>query len=231
MKICIIPARGGSKRIPRKNIKEFHGRPMIGWPISAALESGLFDQVIVSTDDRRIAEIAQNEGAQTPFIRPPELSTDQAATRPVMQHAISMLNCKHADICCVYPTAAFLSGKVLRQAYQYFKDTNSDFVFSAATYPAPIQRSFRILSDGSAERMYPQNRWTRSQKLETAYHDAGQFYWGKGQAFMTNVDSVSPNGRPFLLSRDRAQDIDTPEDWALAELIFAAHQQNRDDTL
>lgn len=231
MTICIIPARGGSKRIPRKNIREFHGRPIIGWSITAALESAIFDRVIVSTDDREIASVAQKEGAEVPFIRPTTLSTDQTATRPVIQHAISMLESTHDDICCVYPTAPFLSNIVLCEAYQYFKDTNSDFVFSAATYPAPIQRSFRILNDGSAERIYPEHRWSRSQDLETAYHDAGQFYWGKGQAFMTNVDSVSPNGRPFLISRDCAHDIDTPEDWQLAELMFAAHKRNSDDTI
>ena len=222
MNICVIPARGGSKRIPRKNVRTFCGRPMISWSISAAFNSGVFDRIIVSTDDTEIMNVARQEGAEVPFSRPKQLSGDFIATRPVVNHAITAIGCKTANVCCIYPTAPFLDGKTIRLSLDYLENTNASFVFSAASYPAPIQRSFRIIRDGSARRLYPQHRLTRSQDLEQIYHDAGQFYWGKGEAFLAGTDTVSPKGHPFVLPREQVHDIDTPEDWNLAELIFRA---------
>lgn len=228
MRVAIIPARGGSKRIPRKNIKEFCGKPMIAWSIEATLESNCFDHVIVSTDDGEIAEVAKQYGAEVPFLRPEELADDHTATRPVINHAIeeaSQLWGMPDYVCCIYATAPFMLAEDLQKAFSRLKESNADFVFSAGRFSYPIQRGFRVDEAGRVERLWPEHRYTRSQDLEEAYHDAGQFYWGKMSAFLNLGDPMSEAGVPYVLPGTRVHDIDTKEDWAVAELLFRALNQ------
>lgn len=230
MKIAIIPARGGSKRIPRKNIREFCGRPMIAWSISAALESKLFDHVIVSTDDDEIADVARYEGAEVPFLRPPELADDHTVTRAVVNHAIGEAETIYGPIdyvSCVYATAPFLRSRDMSEAFDLLLKSNANFVFTATEYPFPIQRAFRCKPDHRLEMFQPEHRLTRSQDLEPAYHDAAQFYWGRTQAFVGEIPMFSGHSIPFLLPRNRVIDIDTQDDWDLAELMFSASIANR----
>lgn len=225
MSLCVIPARGGSKRIPRKNIKPFCGKPMIAWSIEAAEASGCVDRIIVSTDDEEIARVAQEWGAEVPFIRPAELADDFVATRPVVNHAIeeaTRLFGKPDFVCCLYPTAPFITVEDMRSSLEILLTEKVDFVFSAATFAYPIQRAFTIRTGGGLERCYPELRNTRSQDLEEAYHDAGQFYWGRCQAFLEGRDTISENSKAFILPRYRVHDIDTEEDWVRAEKMFAA---------
>ena len=225
MKLAVIPARGGSKRIPRKNIKPFYGKPMIAWSIEAALQSGCFDQVMVSTDDAEIAEVARQCGARVPFMRPAALSDDHTGTAAVIAHAIDWL-AAHGhppdQVCCLYATAPFVSIDDLRRGLALLTDTGGDFAFSVTSYAYPIQRAFRITDADRVDMFNPENFNTRSQDLEEAYHDAGQFYWGHAQAWLEERIIFGPASVPVLLPRHRVQDIDTPEDWIRAELMFKA---------
>ena len=225
MNLAIIPARGGSKRIPRKNIKPFCGKPMIAWSIEAAQGSGCFDRIIVSTDDEEIAEFARQWGAEVPFMRPAELADDHATTRPVVNHAIreaTRIYGAPEAVCCLYPTAPFVTVEDLRRGLQMLQEEKVDFVFTAATFAYPIQRAFRRTATGGLERIQPEHRSTRSQDLEEAFHDAGQFYWGLSQAFLDERDTVSEQSRALMLPRFRVHDIDTEEDWLRAETVFSA---------
>ena len=223
MSLCVIPARGGSKRIPRKNIRPFHGRPMIAWSITAALESGAFEHVIVSTDDPEIAETARIEGAEVPFMRPPELSDDHTATVPVIAHALGeALWGVQEVLCCLYATAPFVQGSDIRAAYDLMQNTGADYAFPVTSFAFPIQRSVRLRGDGRMEMFSPEHALTRSQDLDEAYHDVGQFYWGKRAAWRAGTPMMGPASAPLIIPRHRAQDIDTPEDWDLAERLFAA---------
>lgn len=227
MKLAIIPARGGSKRIPRKNIKLFSTKPMIAWSIEAALQSGCFDQVIVSTDDQEIAETARRYGASVPFMRPAELSDDHTGTIPVIQHAIEWFNeqgqtVEHA--CCLYATAPFVSPEDIRRGLATLSASNCDYAFSVTSYAFPVQRAIRLNPEGRVEMFSPEHFNTRSQDLEEAYHDAGQFYWGKADAWLQGRMIFSPASVPVHLPRHRVQDIDTPEDWVRAEWLFKAMQ-------
>ncbi len=224
MNIAVIPARGGSKRIPRKNIKIFGGKPMIAWSIEAALKSNCFDQVIVSTDDDEIAKVAEDYGAIVPFIRPPELSDDYTSTLPVVQHAINYLENQGnelAFVCCIYATAPFLSIQYLQDGEQALQQTQKNYAFSATSYPFPIQRAIKLCNDG-VEMFQPEYFNTRSQDLEEAYHDAGQFYWGRKEAWLSGISAFSTKSTAIVLPRHLVQDIDTPEDWVRAELMFVA---------
>ncbi|MBT0005792.1 pseudaminic acid cytidylyltransferase [Vibrio alginolyticus] len=224
MKVVIIPARGGSKRIPRKNIKAFHGKPMIAYSIEAAIASGCFDKVIVSTDDTEIAAVAEAHGAHVPFLRPADISDDYATTMDVMAHAIHWCQNEGWDIdavCCLYATAPFVLPKDLQQGYALLQGEGVQFAFSATSFPFPIQRAIKLDSDGSVSMFAPENEQVRSQDLEEAYHDAGQFYWGKTRAFLEKYSIFSPHSKAVLLPRNRVQDIDTPEDWELAESLFS----------
>ncbi|EPA1952440.1 MULTISPECIES: pseudaminic acid cytidylyltransferase [Vibrio] len=224
MKVAIIPARGGSKRIPRKNIKVFHGKPMIAYSIEAAIASGCFDKVIVSTDDAEIADVAQAHGAHVPFLRPADISDDYATTMDVMAHAIHWCQNEGWDIdavCCLYATAPFVLPKDLQQGYTLLQGEGVQFAFSATSFPFPIQRAIKLDSDGSVSMFSPENEQVRSQDLEEAYHDAGQFYWGKTRAFLEKYSIFSPHSKAVLLPRNRVQDIDTQEDWELAESLFS----------
>lgn len=224
MNIAIIPARGGSKRIPRKNIKDFHGRPIIAYSIEVAKQSGCFDRIIVSTDDKEIAGIAEAYGAEVPFLRPAKLSNDHATTIDVIQHAIK--HCtenvrKPSLVCCIYPTAPFLLPEYLRQGQLELNNSEVEYAFSATSFPYPIQRAFSVTDMGGVEMFYSKHSVTRSQDLTEAYHDAGQFYWGKASAFILGKAIFAKHSKAVILPRKRVQDIDTPEDWELAEALFS----------
>lgn len=224
MKIAIIPARGGSKRIPKKNVKLFCGKPMIVWSIEAALKSKIFDRIIVTTDDDEIAKISQENGAEIPFVRPKNLSNDHVNLSEVVLHATKWL-CKEHDnnisaICVIHATAPFISELNLKASYEIFQKNECEIVFSATSYPFPIQRAFKINKDKSVEMFQPKNLMIRSQDLEPAYHDAGQFYWMTCDAIINSIPTFSNQSRAFLLPRYEVQDIDTKEDWNEAELIF-----------
>ncbi|HHR6142245.1 TPA: pseudaminic acid cytidylyltransferase [Providencia alcalifaciens] len=225
MKIAIIPARGGSKRIPRKNIKSFHGKPMISYSIEAALNSKCFDKIIVSTDDIEIAKIAEQYGAEVPFLRPSEISDDQTTTMDVIQHAIMWCEKNSidvSDVCCIYATAPFISSDDLNAGYKkLINNKELDFVFTAATFPFPIQRAIKLTENNRVKMFNPENALVRSQDLEEAYHDAGQFYWGRKNAFLQKKPIFSDYSEIILIPRNRVQDIDTPEDWDFAEVLFS----------
>ena len=227
MKLAIIPARGGSKRIPRKNIKLFCGKPMIAWSIEAARQSGCFDHIVVSTDDAEIAEVARQHGAQVPFMRPAELSDDHTGTTAVIAHAIKWFATQGqtpAQVCCLYATAPFVSADDLRRGLDVLTETGSDYAFSVTSYAFPIQRAIRVNETGRVEMFNPAHFSTRSQDLEEACHDAGQFYWGRAEAWLQGRMIFSPAAAPVMLPRHRVQDIDTPEDWTRAEWMFKALQ-------
>jgi pseudaminic acid cytidylyltransferase len=222
MKIAVIPARGGSKRIPRKNIKPFHGRPMIAWSIEAAIASGLFDRVIVSTDDDEIAEVARHWGAEVPFKRGDELATDHAGAGSVIADATQWAldeGMQLRAVCCIFATAPFIETVDLQRGWQAMCDNNWDFAFTVTDYAAPIFRAFKQTAAGGIEMFFPEHYNARSQDLPTALHDAGQFYWGRPEAWLEKKQVFQPNSYPILIPRWRVQDIDTPDDWARAELI------------
>lgn len=223
MKLAVIPARGGSKRIPRKNIRSFFGLPMIAWSIDAALKSGCFDAVTVSTDDEEIAEVARTYGAKTPFIRPLALSDDHTGTAPVVAHAINWHRSSGVVptyVCCIYATAPFVQETDIRNGLESLERNKCDYVFTVTSFPFPIQRAVKITANNRIEMFDPANLNTRSQDLEEAYHDAGQFYWGRPDAWLENRPIFSSRSIPLVLPRYRVQDIDTPEDWERAEKIF-----------
>ena len=225
MKLCVIPARGGSKRIPRKNIKEFCGKPMIAWSIDAAISSDCFDRIIVSTDDDEIADVAKTYGADVPFMRPAVLADDYAGTTPVIAHAIQW----HIDhdekpdhVCCVYATAPFIQPEDINRGLDLLLSSEANFAFSVTSYAFPIQRAIRVTDNKRVEMFQPEHFSTRSQDLEEAWHDAGQFYWGNNLAWLEEKKLFSGNAAPVILPRHRVQDIDTQEDWVRAELMFSA---------
>lgn len=223
MRVAIIPARGGSKRIPQKNIKPFCGKPMIAWSIEAALKSGCFDKVIVSTDDSAIANVAEEYGAEIPFIRPQELSDDFTGTIPVTKHAIEYLESQgevYEDVLCIYATAPLVTPEKIIKAYEQFKESKASYCFTATNYAAPIQRAFKLNDSKRTEMFQPELFNARSQDLEEAYHDAGQFYWGKSEAFKQLIPVLSEDASPYILPRYLVQDIDTPDDWVLAEMLY-----------
>jgi len=230
MKIAIIPARGGSKRIPRKNIKPFAGIPMIARSIRTAQESGCFDRIVVSTDDEEIAEVARAEGAEVPFLRPAELSDDYTPTVPVVAHALKFLlndTPRIEDACCIYATAPFMRSQDLIEACSLAVRSGADYVFAATDFPFPIQRAIRLDQNGEVSMFQPEHMTTRSQDLEQAYHDAGQFYWGRKEAWLTGKPIFSSNSRVHLMPRFRVQDIDTPEDWEQAELMLSLIEKRK----
>lgn len=225
MNIAIIPARGGSKRIPRKNIKEFHGKPMIAYSIEAALNSRCFDKVIVSTDDAEIANIAIKYGAEVPFMRPEHISDDYSTTLDVIKHAVEFTVLQGwgvKNVCCVYATAPFLIPEFIQRGFVELTSSNTDYAFSATSFPFPIQRALKLIGEQVVEMFHPEHLNTRSQDLEEAYHDAGQFYWGTAEAFIAKKDIFGAKSKVVLLPRKRVQDIDTPEDWDLAEALYRA---------
>lgn len=225
MNLAVIPARGGSKRIPRKNIREFCGKPMIAWSIEAAQSSGCFDRVVISTDDEEIAEVASSLGAEVPFMRPDALSDDQTGTLPVIAHAIEQ-SCLGGSlpefVCCIYATAPFIQGEDVLRGLNMLREQDAEYVFSATSYEFPIWRAIKLSKKGNVEMFYPEHFNTRSQDLEEAYHDAGQFYWGQTSAWLTQRQLFTPRSLAITLPRSRVQDIDTSEDWERAEAMFRA---------
>ncbi len=225
--IAIIPARGGSKRIPRKNIKNFFGKPLISYSIEAALKSNLFTKVIVTTDDDEIAIIARKYGAEV-YKRPKELADDFTATQPVIDNVLEYLESKgekYAFYCTIYATAPLIQAKYLIEGFEGLNNSDAVNAFSATSMPFPIQRAFRLNSDGRCEMFTPEYYMSRSQDLEEAYQDAGQFYWTKSNIksnkVMFDIDSI-----PIILPRYLVQDIDTLEDWQRAEYMYEAIQRS-----
>lgn len=220
--VAIIPARGGSKRIPRKNLKPFDGVPMIVLSIRTALDSGLFERVVVSTDDAEIADVARAHGADVPFLRPAELADDFAGTAPVIVHALQQLP-DFDYTCCVYATAPLLQVRYLRQGLELLEQhLDKSFAFSVCSFGFPVQRALTLDGQGALQALYPEFRNTRSQDLPEAYQDAGQFYWGRSDAWLRGEVIYSPTSLPVILPRHLVQDIDTLEDWKRAEYLYAA---------
>ena len=224
MNIAIIPARGGSKRIPRKNIKPFCGQPMIAYAIKAAQASGLFEHVLVSTDDVEIQIIAKSLGAETPFFRPAELANDFVATVPVVAHAIQAceaLSWQFVNVCCIYPGVPFIEVGDLRGALTKMIQCAADYCFPVTEFPVPIQQALRKKINGQMQSISPANELMRTQDLEAAYYDAGQFYWGRKHAWLTNSRILS-SGVGYEIPSWRVVDIDTPADWERAERLAAS---------
>lgn len=222
MKVAIIPARGGSKRIPRKNIRIFCGKPMIAWAIGYALEAKLFDKVIVSTDDELIAQAARCAGAETPFVRPADLSDDFTPTVPVIAHAIETCKAIGWDIeytCCIYPCVPFLQSSDLTAAFALMLENDSSFAYPVTDFAHPIQRAMRRLSSGQMQFLQPEHDLTRTQDLEGTYHDTGQFYWGKASAWSAHM-KMHTAGVGLVIPNWRVVDIDNDDDWKRAELLF-----------
>lgn len=222
MKIAIIPARGGSKRIPRKNIKPFCGKPMIAWSIEAAKACGLFEHIIVSTDDAEIAEVAKQWGAEVPFIRPEKLSNDHAGTAPVIAHATQWMLDRGVDVsavCCIYATAPFIQIDDLKRGWEALHSGDWNYAFTVTDFAAPIFRSFKQTPAGGIQMFFPEHYATRSQDLPVALHDAGQFYWGRLMAWLEEKQVFDRQSKPIVIPRWRVQDIDTPDDWERAEIL------------
>ncbi len=222
MNVAIIPARGGSKRIPRKNIRNFCGKPMIAWSIETALKSGVFARVLVSTDDPEIKEISVACGAEAPFERPSALANDHAGTLPVVRHAVQWLLDHGVPVdkaCCLYATAPFTTPGDLKSGLSILADDNTvDFAFSITPFEFPVQRALKLNPNHEVSMFWPEHELTRSQDLPTAYHDAGQFYWGTTRAWLHCDRIYSAHSRGVVLPPHRVQDIDTEEDWLHAEI-------------
>ncbi len=222
-KIAIIPARGGSKRIPGKNIKPFHDKPIIAYSIEAALSCGLFDEVMVSTDSDEIAAIAKEYGASVPFFRSEKNADDYATTVDVLFEVID----KYKELgknpqtgCCIYPTAPFVNGKTLTKAFHHFSENNFDTVFPVLRFESPIQRALKLNKDNRISMFYPEHQRSRSQDLEPAFHDAGQFYWFRIDQLYVNKKLWAPKSGMIEISSMEGQDIDNLDDWELAEIKY-----------
>jgi len=228
MNIAIIPARGGSKRIPGKNVKPFNGKPIIAYSIEAALKSGCFDRVIVSTDDEGIALVAKEYGAEVPFMRPADIADDYSTTLMVIEHALKALLARgesYDDCCCIYATAPFVTAVQLREGLQQMKQRQADYLFPVCEYPSPIQRAISLDDSFNVTMFAPENLNTRSQDLTRAYYDTGQFYWGKVSAFLGSKPIYSDKASGLVLPKGSVVDIDTHEDWSLAEALFEFYQK------
>ena len=226
---AIIPARGGSKRIPRKNIRQFHGRPMIAWTIDTAINSGLFSNVIVSTDDAEIAAIAQEHGAQVPFLRPADFSNDYATTKDVMRHAVTWLakNQIESDfVCCLYATAPFLQAEDVVKGLRALQESTADYAYAVTEFDYSPHRALIKNQNGQVSLEKPELAAVRSQDLPSLVHDAGQFYWAKAETWLTQREILSSAGIGIEIPRSQAQDIDNEEDWKLAEALFILNQQD-----
>lgn len=226
MKIALIPARGGSKRIPRKNVRHFCGQPMICWVVQAAKHSGCFDRIVVSTDDAEVAEVAVSSGAEVPFLRPAWLSDDNTGLIDVIRHAINELVPQPGSddwVCNLLATAAFLQAQDLQAAWELIDERRDvDFALAVAAFPAPVQRALKLDKESRVSMFDPEQFPKRSQDLEPAYHDAGQFCWGRAQAWLKVSNVFTPSCVAMRLPAYRVQDIDTPDDWSRAEWLFKA---------
>jgi pseudaminic acid cytidylyltransferase len=229
MKVAVIPARGGSKRVPRKNVRSFSGVPMIARAVNVALQSKLFDHVLVSTDDDEIAAVALEAGAEVPFRRPANLSDDRTPTVPVIAHAVAQCRERSWDVshaCCIYPCTPLLDIGDLAGALEMALAEDADFVYPVTEYAHPIQRAMRRLPSGQMQFLQPEHELTRTQDLEKTYHDAGQFYWGKASAWLAQKRMHS-GGLGYAIPHWRVADIDTEDDWQRAELLYEAVRSSR----
>lgn len=225
MKVAIIPARGGSKRIPGKNIKLFCGKPIIAYSIAAAQESGLFDKVICSTDSDEIADVAKRYGADVPFRRPGNLADDHSGTDEVLIHSLRWLEAHGGAAnyaCCIYATAPFVQAEYLRSGLDLLRARQATTAFSVASYPYPIYRALKTNQSGRVELVWPENYLKRSQDFPEVFHDAGQFYWMDVSKYLECGRLFNEDAVPLHIPRHLVQDIDTLEDWRTAELMFAA---------
>ena len=227
MRIAVIPARGGSKRVPRKNIRTFAGQPIIVWPIKAALSSGLFDQVVVSTDDAEIAEVARMAGASVPFMRPENLSDDFVDTKSVIRHAISELKLKtEVQVCCIYPTSVFADAQLLKDGLEKLNEGKCSFVFSITSVDPSVYRSFTKATDDHITMLFPENYAKRTQDLPSLYCDAAQFYWAKVGAWQSDLNIFGADSIGVFIDPSRVQDIDNESQWLAAERIFEEISQS-----
>jgi N-acylneuraminate cytidylyltransferase len=228
MIIAVIPARGGSKRIKKKNIKKFLNRPIISYPIKEIQRSKLFDKIIVSTDNKEITKISKKIGAEVLFRRPKKLSGDYATTQEVIIHAAKWLtnnNYKPSIICCIYPTSVFASYDDLKKSYKLFLKNKYNFIISATNYTYPIQRAFYKKKDGTIKMFQPKNYFKRSQDLKKSYHDAAQFYWGTYDTWLYKKNLFDKKTKAYLIPQLKVRDIDNIEDWKIAEKIYLANNK------
>lgn len=225
--VAIIPARGGSKRIRKKNIRHFAGKPIISYSIKAAKDSAIFNRIIVSTDSDEIAKSAIDYGAEVPFNRPAELSDDFTATAPVILHALNWLaeNDSAADFfCCIYATAPFLKPEFLKKGLEDLIAMDATISFAVTSFSYPIFRALKIGENGRIKMIWPEHEKSRSNDLPQVYHDAGQFYWGNAKKFLKEQKLYSSDSIPIILPGYLVQDIDTPDDWHKAEIMYLAMQ-------
>lgn len=222
--LALITARGGSKRILKKNIKNFNGKPIIYYSINAAINSKIFDYVMVSTDDKEIAKISKQFGAKVPFYRSKKNSDDYSTTSDVIIEVLNELkkiNLEFDNVCCIYPTAPFISDEILSFSGKFFEKEDLDSITPITKFSFPIWRGFKLNSDNSIEYLWPENELKRSQDLTTAYHDAGQFYFLKISSFLDQKKLIMKKNKAIILPEDKVQDIDTIEDWKIAELKYS----------
>ncbi len=220
--LAIIPARGGSKRIPRKNIKDFFGQPIIKYSIDAALQSGIFDEVMVSTEDQEIADVAKKLGSEVPFFRSAEAANDNATTAEVVSEVLAeykKMGKEFDCFCCLYPTAPFVTSEKLKIAFKTLKENDIDSVFPIVQFGYKIQRALRV-DDGLVKMIWPENINKRSQDLETSYHDAGQFYFMRVKSFLEQKRLFAEKNMPLIMNETETQDIDNERDWQIAELKY-----------
>lgn len=232
VKIAVIPARGSSKRIPRKNIRDFCGKPMIAWSIGVANQCDLFEHIIVSTDDDEIANVAMSFGATVPFKRPPELADDHAGTTEVIAHATRWAleqGWPLETVCCLYATAPFIRADDLRTGLALLQSGSWAYSFTATHYASTIFRAFQQGPDGGVQMFFPEHFTKRSQDLPQALHDAGQFYWGRPDAWIDGKHLFDRHSIALIIPRWRVQDIDTEDDWVRAELLWRVLQGHDDE--
>ena len=228
--LAIITARGGSKRIPNKNIKEFCGKPIVAYSIEAALNSGIFDEVMVSTDSEEIAEVARKYGAKVPFMRSDITSNDYATTVDVIHEVLEEYKKNGRNFnyfTCIYPTAPFIEGNILQDAMQQLLETKADALIPVVRFSFPPQRAF-VIKEGALRYQFPEHEKTRSQDLEPIYHDSGQFYICSCESFLKSGSLITANTIPYILPEERVQDIDTISDWIIAEAKYKALQKKKD---
>ena len=226
-RIAVIPARGGSKRVPRKNVRAFAGRPMIGYAIEAAQRSRLFEHVIVSTDDAEVAAVARELGAELPFTRPAALADDFTPTVPVIAHAlraVAELGWRVELACCIYPAVPLLQPQTLAEALALLQGSDAPYAFPVLAYRAPIQRALARNADGRSAPLQPEYMQTRTQDLPPAYHDAGQFYWGRADAWLAGTP-LHADACTLVCDEGSVVDIDTEADWALAEALYRVRRE------
>ena len=221
--VAIITARGGSKRIPHKNIRDFCGKPIIAYSIEAAIESEIFDEVMVSTDDMKIAEISREYGAVVPFMRSSRTSDDYSSTYDVICEVVSQYSIRGRQfqyICCIYPIAPFITPERLRKANDILKRDKADMVYPVTTFSFPPQRGIVIENDGMARFVAPQYSMCRSQDLERIYHDCGQFYFARTDKLISQGQMIGENAHPIIVNELEQQDIDNETDWKIAEIKY-----------